>query len=181
MFMSLIQKRRSIRKFLPKPVEDEKIDLLIEAALRSPSSRGYNPWEFVVVTERDLLEKLSNAKVHGSQFLKNAPLGIVVCADPDKCDVWVEDCSFASTFIFLAAESIGLRSCWIQIRERMHNESLSSEAYVMDILSITPKLKVESVIALGYPDETRSFHKKEDLQYKKVYNNQYGRLYKSSD
>ncbi len=181
MFMSLIQKRRSIRKFLPKPVEDEKIDLLIEAALRSPSSRGYNPWEFVVVTERDLLEKLSNAKIHGSQFLKNAPLGIVVCADPDKCDVWVEDCSLASTFIFLAAESIGLRSCWIQIRERMHNESLSSEAYVMDILSVTPKLKVESIIALGYPDETKSFHKKEDLQYEKVYNNQYGRLYKSSD
>ena len=180
MFMSLIQKRRSIRKFLAKPVEDEKIDLLIEAALRSPSSRGYNPWEFVVVTERDLLDKLSNSKLHGSQFLKNAPLGIVICADPDKCDVWIEDCSIASTFIFLAAESIGLRSCWIQIRERMHNESMSSEAYVMDVLDITPKLKVESIIALGYPDETKPFHKKEDLQYEKVHNNHYGSFYKAS-
>ncbi len=179
MFMSLIQKRRSIRKFLAKPVEDEKIDLLIEAALRSPSSRGFNPWEFVVITERDLLEKLSNAKIHGSQFLKNAPLGIVVCADSDKCDVWVEDCSIASTFIFLAAESIGLRSCWIQIRERMHNESLTSEAYVKDVLDIIPKLKVESIIAIGYPDETKPFHKKEELQYEKVHDNQYGRSYKS--
>ena len=179
MFMSLIQKRRSIRKFLQKPIENEMIDVIIEAALRAPSSRGFNPWEFVVVTERDLLGKLSNAKIHGSQFLKNAPLGIVVCADPDKCDVWVEDCAIASTFIFMAAESIGLRSCWIQIRERMHNESLSSEAYVMDVLGITPKLKVESIIAVGYPDETKPFHMKEDLQYEKVYNNQYGRLYKS--
>ncbi len=179
MFMSLIQKRRSIRKFLSKPVEDEKINLLIESALRSPSSRGYNPWEFVVVTERNLLEKLSNAKTHGSQFLKNAPLGIVICADPDKCDVWVEDCSIASTFIFLAAESIGLKSCWIQIRERMHNESLTSEEYVMDVLGITPKLKIESIIAVGYPDETKPFHKKEDLQYEKVYHDQYGQLYKS--
>ncbi len=84
MFMSLIQKRRSIRKFLEKPVEEEKIDFLIEAALRAPSSRGFNPWEFVIVTERDLLAKLSGAKIHGSGFLKNAPLGIVVCADPDQ-------------------------------------------------------------------------------------------------
>jgi nitroreductase len=108
MFSSLIQKRRSIRKFREKPVENEKIEILIEAALRSPSSRGHNPWEFIVVTEPGLLEKLSSAKMHGSEFLKNAPLGIVVCADEDKCDVWVEDCSIASTFIFLASESLGL-------------------------------------------------------------------------
>ena len=176
MFMSLIQKRRSIRKFLEKPVEDEMIDTIIEAALRSPSSRGYNPWEFVVVTKRDLLKKLSDAKMHGSEFLKNAPLGIVVCADPDKCDVWVEDCSIASTFIFLASESLGLRSCWIQIRERMHNESLTSEAYVAKVLGIPSKLKVESIIAIGYPDEKKPPHKKEELQYEKIYHNQYGKL-----
>ncbi len=176
MFMPLIQKRRSIRKFLEKPVESEKIDTIIEAALRSPSSRGLNPWEFVIVTERDLLENLSNAKTHGSQFLINAPLGIVVCADPDRCDVWVEDCSIASTFIFLAAESLGLRSCWIQIRERMHNETITSEKYVSDTLDIPSGLKVESIIAVGYPDETKPFHKKEELQYEKVYYNQYGKL-----
>ena len=174
--MSLIQKRRSIRKFLEKPVEKEMIDTIIEAALRAPSSRGYNPWEFVVVTKRDLLKKLSDAKMHGSEFLKNAPLGIVVCADPDKCDVWVEDCSIASTFIFLASESLGLRSCWIQIRERMHNESLTSEAYVAKVLGIPSKLKVESIIAIGYPDEKKPPHKKEELQYEKIYHNQYGKL-----
>lgn len=177
MFMSLIQKRRSIRRFLAKPIEDEKIEMLIEAALRAPSSRGLNPWEFIVVTERDLLEKLSSAKTHGSEFLKNAPLGIVVCADGDRCDVWVEDCSIASTFIFLASESMGLRSCWIQIRERMHNETTTSEAYVAEVLDIPSRLKVESIIAVGYPDEKKPPHKKEELQYEKVYLNQYGKLY----
>ncbi|MFQ5715218.1 MAG: nitroreductase family protein [Candidatus Scalinduaceae bacterium] len=175
--MSLIQKRRSIRRFLAKPIEDEKIEMLIEAALRAPSSRGLNPWEFIVVTERDLLEKLSSAKTHGSEFLKNAPLGIVICADEDRCDVWVEDCSIASTFIFLASESMGLRSCWIQIRERMHNETKTSEAYVSEILDIPLRLKVESIIAVGYPDEKKPPHKKEELQYEKVYLNQYGKLY----
>ena len=179
MFSSLIQKRRSIRKFREKPVENEKIEILIEAALRSPSSRGYNPWEFIVVTEPDLLENLSSAKMHGSEFLKNAPLGIVVCADEDKCDVWVEDCSIASTFIFLASESIGLRSCWIQIRERMHNETITSEKYVSEVLDIPSGLKVESVIAVGYPAETKPPHKKEELQYDKVFLNQYGKLYTS--
>jgi nitroreductase len=175
--MSLIQKRRSIRRFLAKPIKDEKIEMLIEAALRAPSSRGLNPWKFIVVTERDLLEKLSSAKTHGSEFLKNAPLGIVVCADEDRCDVWVEDCSIASTFIFLASESIGLRSCWIQIRERIHNETTTSEAYVAEVLDIPSRLKVESIIAVGYPDEKKPPHKKEELQYEKVYLNQYGKLY----
>lgn len=179
MFSSLIQKRRSIRKFQEKPVENEKIEILIEAALRSPSSRGHNPWEFIVVTEPDLLGKLSSAKTHGSEFLKNAPLGIVICADEDKCDVWVEDCSIASTFIFLASESLGLGSCWIQIRERMHSETLTSEAYVSDVLNIPPKLKVASMIAVGYPAETKPPHKKEELQYEKMFLNQYGKLYTS--
>ncbi len=61
----------------------------------------------------------------------------------------------------------------------MHNESLTSEAYVAKVLGIPSKLKVESIIAVGYPDETKPFHKKEELQYEKVYNNQYGKLYKS--
>ncbi len=177
MFMSLVQKRRSIRRFLAKPIEDEKIEMLIEAALRAPSSRGLNPWEFIVVTERDLLEKLSSAKTHGSEFLKNAPLGIVICADEDRCDIWVEDCSIASTFIFLASESMGLGGCWIQIRERMHNETKTSKAYVSEVLDIPSRLKVESIIAVGYPDEEKPPHKKEELQYEKVYLNQYGKLY----
>jgi nitroreductase len=73
MFMSLIEKRRSIRRFTGREVESEKIDVLVEAALRSPSSRGVNPWRFIVVTNQSLLEKLSSAKHHGSAFLRNAP------------------------------------------------------------------------------------------------------------
>ena len=77
MFDELIQKRRSIRRFLDQPVEPEKIDRLMEAALRAPSSRGLNPWEFVVVDERPLLETLATCKPHGASFLGQAPLGVV--------------------------------------------------------------------------------------------------------
>lgn len=177
MFMSLIEKRRSIRKFLDKPIEPEKIDLLLEAALRAPSSKGLNPWEFVVVTDRALLERLSQAKQHGSAFLKNAPLGIVVCADSHKSDVWVEDTSIASTFIHLAAESLGLGSCWIQIRERMHDAKKTSQEYIAELLGIPAQMRVESIIAVGYPDEKLPPHEKEELLYEKVHRDTYGRPY----
>lgn len=174
MFLSLVQKRRSIRRYQEKPVEAEKIDILIETVLRSPSSRGFNPWEFVVVTEQNLLKQLAKAKPHGASFLKHAALGIVVCADPKKCDVWVEDASIASVFIHLAAESIGLGSCWIQIRKRMYNDTKTSQEYVCELLNIPKHLNVESIIAVGYPAEEKTPHRKEELAYEKVFFNLYG-------
>ncbi len=175
MFIDLIRKRRSIRNFLNEAIETEKIDLLIEAALRSPSSRSINPWEYILVKDRDILEKLSKAKQHGSAFIKNAPLGIVVCADPKKSDVWVEDTSIASIFIQLAAESMGLGSCWIQIRKRMHSETKTSQEYVRDLLNIPDTMEVESIIGIGYPEERKPPHEKEELQYEKVFNDLYNR------
>ena len=177
MFISLIQKRRSIRKFQNKQVEAEKVDLLIEAALRAPSSRSFQPCEFIVVSDKDLLDKLSRSKPHGSTFLKNAPLGIVICADPKKCDVWVEDSSIASIFIHLAAESLGLGSCWIQIRERMHDGGKTAQDYISEILAIPDGLMVESMVAVGYPDEKKPPVAKEALQYNKIFLNSYGKSY----
>ena len=174
MFMDLITKRRSIRRFIADKVEAQKVELLKEAALRAPSSRGVNPWEFIFITDRDLLVKLSAAKPHGSTFLKDAPLGVVVCADPEKSDVWVEDASITTIFIELAATSLELGSCWIQIRERMHDETQTAEAYIAHLLKIPSYLKVESMIAIGYPAESKPPHSKEELQNEKVYLNQYG-------
>ena len=175
MFLSLVEKRRSIRRYEDKPVEPEKIDRLIEAALRAPSSRGFNPWEFVVVADGVLLEKLSKAKPHGASFLKDASLGIVVCVDPEKCDVWIEDASIASIYIHLAAESMELGSCWIQIRKRMHDQAKTAEQYIRELLNIPKNLNIESMIAIGYPAEKKSPYPKEDLQFEKVHYNGYGK------
>jgi nitroreductase len=177
MFLSLVRKRRSIRSYLEKPVEDEKIDMLIEIALRSPSSRGFNPWEFIFVTDRHILAKLSKAKPHGASFLKDAPLGVVVCADPEKCDVWIEDASIASIFLHLAAESLALGSCWIQIRKRMYDQTKTAQARVREILNIPENINVESMVAIGYPAVSKASHPKEDLQHEKVHHDRYGNPY----
>lgn len=175
MFISLIQNRRSVRKFTKQPVEDAKVDKLIEAALRAPSSRSFNPWEFIVVSDKSLLDRLSESKPHGSAFLKNAPLGIVVLADSEKSDVWVEDASIACIFIQLAAESMGLGSCWIQIRKRMHDSGQTAETYIHEMLNIPEHLCVEAIIAIGYPDEKKVPHEKSALQYEKIQYNRYSR------
>jgi len=178
MFMSLIRKRRSIRKFLDKPVEKEKLDFLVEAGLRAPSSRGVNPWHFVVVTDPEMLARLSQAKEHGSAFLKDAAAGIVVCADASKSDVWVEDASIATTMIHLAAASLDLGSCWIQIRERMHAPQQSAEAYVAEQLRLPAGLKVQAIVALGYPDESKIPHARESLPDAQVHAGFYGTPYR---
>lgn len=173
-FFAIVRKRRSIRRYQKQPVEPEKIALLLEAALRAPSSRGLNPWEFIVLDDQSLVNRLSEAKEHGSSFLKGAPLAIVVCADPARCDVWVEDTAIASTFISLAADALGLGSCWVQIRERNHNLEKTAEEFVREVLQIPSHLKVEAIIAIGYPAEKKAAHQKEDLQYEKVFANLYG-------
>jgi nitroreductase len=177
MFLPLIQNRRSIRKYQDKAVEAETIDLLVEALLRAPTSMGKNSWDFVVVTDPSLLEQLSRAKPHGAAFLKNAPLGIVVCGDPQISDVWIENSSIASIYTHLAAASLDLGSCWIQIRERPHDDSRSAEAYIADMLNLPTHLRVLSIIAIGYPDESKAPHPKDALAYDRVSLNSHGTPY----
>lgn len=174
MLLDLLTSRRSIRSFQKRPVDKEKIDILIEAALRSFSSRGFNPWRFIIVDNPDTISALSSAKSHGSSFLRKAPMAIVVCGEPEKCDVWVEDTSIASAIIHLTAHDLGLGSCWIQIRKREHSALKSADAYVKDVLNIPDNIIVESIIAIGYPDSVKKGHSKNSLQYEKVSYNGYG-------
>ena len=173
MLLELLKQRRSIRKFEDQPVEKDKIDQILKAALLSPSSRGIRPWEFIAVTDKDLLRKLSKCKEHSSQFLENAPLGIVVIADPEKCDVWVEDASIASTIMQLTAQSLGLGSCWIQVRKRMAPDDRKAEEYIKELLGIPEHYSVENIIAIGYPAEEKKPYSEDQLLYDKIYLNKY--------
>lgn len=174
MFLDLLTKRRSIRRFTEQRIEQEKVDTLVEAMLRSPSSRGFNPWEFVVVTDREIIEKLAMAKAHGSAFMAQAPLAIVVCADPAKSDVWVEDTSIAALLVHLQATDLGLGSCWVQIRLREHASGQSSEHYVSELLGLKEGMVVEAVVAIGYADEQKEGHGRQSLLHDRVSYNRYG-------
>jgi len=167
--LDLLRKRRSVRKYNDKPIEPELIELLKEAAVRSPTSRNFRSWRFIFVTDRTKLEALSRAKPSGSSFLKGAGLGVVVCANENESDVWIEDCSIASILLQLTGQSLGLGSCWIQIRKRIHDDDTqTAEEYVKDLLELPANFKVESIIAFGYPDEEKPPIPKEQLEYNKI-------------
>ena len=172
-FLELIRKRRSIRVFKDKEIEAAKMEILKEAVLRAPSSRSLNPWRFIWVTDRQVLESLAASKPHGAGFLNRATLGVVVLGDPEVSDVWIEDCSIAAIFLQLAAQDLGLGSCWVQIRNREYRGRETAQSYVRKILRIPENLQVEAIIGLGYPDEEREPVGQQELEYGKIFSERY--------
>lgn len=170
-FIKLLEKRRSVRHFADKKVETEKIETIIKAALSSPSSKNTRPWHFYVVENSNTIASLSQSKPMGGRFLKDAPLAIVVAADQNKTDMWVEDCSIASTIIQLMAESLGLSSCWIQIRGRYNDEQqgIMAEDYIHKLLDIEDHQRIENIIAIGYKLNEPKPHDKEEDSDKVTY------------
>ena len=171
--IELLRQRRSIRSFTTEQIAPESLELLIEAALRAPSSRGINPWEFILVDDPALIDQLATAKTHGSGFLKGAPLAIVVCADSSKSDVWVEDCAIAAIIIQMTALSLGLGSCWAQIRNRQHDDRQTAEIYLQELLGLPEEIKVACILGIGHPAEEKSPVPADNLQRSKMKHNRW--------
>ena len=168
--IELLRTRRSVRKYTGQPVEPEKIEIMKEALLRSPSSKNTTTWEFIFVDDLQTIQKLKDCKPYGVTPLHTAPFAVVVCADLTKTqhEVWVEDCSVASTILQLTAQSLGLSSCWVQVRNRMHSETKESEKYVSELLGIPNDYGVLSIIAIGYPESISESKPFSELQFDKI-------------
>ena len=162
--LEILKKRKSVRSFSDRTVEKEKKEKILTAALLSPSSRNIDPWKFIAVDSSEIIRTLAESKKSGSAFLAGAPLVIAVTADMEKSDVWIEDSSIASIIIQLEAESLGLGSCWVQIRKREAGNGKQSEDFVREILEIPENYAVLSLIGIGYPQKPEErIPKKTDL------------------
>jgi nitroreductase len=171
--LEIFYNRRSTRKFLDQKIDEENLKKLLTAALLAPSSKGSRPWEFIVVNDPALLEKLAKCKPHGASLLKHAPLAIIIAGDKSKSDVWVEDCSIASVFIQLAAESLGIGSCWVQVNRRYFNDDTTSNEYIHEHFNIPQRLEVLSIIGIGYKAADRPPLSDCDVRWDKVSINHY--------
>lgn len=137
--------RKSVRKYLPKPVEKEKTDLLLKAGMAAPTGKDTRPWEFVVVTERAALDSMAAALPY-AKMLKDAPMAIVVCGDTTKSSYWYLDCAAATQNILLAAEALGLGAVWTATYpydDRM--------AVVKKEIGLPDHILSLCVIPIGYP------------------------------
>ncbi|MDY0212884.1 MAG: nitroreductase family protein [Desulfuromonadaceae bacterium] len=171
--LELLRKRRSIRQFSPEPLTAAQLECLQEIALRSPSSRSLIPWHFIFVTDSDILRALGQTKAHGCAFLQQCALGVVICADPQRSDVWIEDCSVVATLLHLGATDMGLGSCWVQIRQRQHNEHTDAESYVRSVLKIPAQMRINAIIGVGNPAEEKNGHAADTLPAERIHLNQF--------
>ena len=152
-FIDLIYRRRSIRKFTEKAVSTEVLEEMLKAAMAGPSAMNAQPWEFVAVTDPEILQKCRNALMFSKQ---NYTALICVCGSPrvqkNKAGdrFWVQDCSAAAENILLAATALGLGSVWIGVYPIQ-----TSVLQVRAILNIPDEVTPLNLIGLGYPAETK--------------------------
>lgn len=168
-FFDLAQKRRSTRKFTEEKVSQEIQEKLKQIVLMSPSGHRANPWEFIFVEDKATLEAISQSKSAGATFVKDAALAVVVIADTTKTDVWIEDCSIASAYLHLAAEDLGLGSCWVQMRLRSQESGDMASDVLKKLFNIPEQYEVLSVVAMGYKEEERKPFDLSRLQLEKIH------------
>lgn len=165
--LELAKNRRSIRRYSNEKIEKATIDNIMKVALFAPSSYGQRPVEFVVVEDKETLTAIAAAKKIGAPSVRNAA-AVVVIADREKGELWIEDTSVAATYILLAAEHYGIGACWNQIRAR-DGQELSAGAEIREILGIPPRYEVLCVIAMGYKGEQKMPHTEKELDFRKVH------------
>lgn len=168
-FHELLINRRSIRRYTTEPVDADQVRMILEAALMSPSSKSVRPWQFIVVEDKEMLEKLSHCKPNYATSIASAPLAVVVTADTTRSDAWIEDASIAAVFMQLQAQDFGLGSCWVEVRERFGADGLPAEEYVREALGIPEQFSVLCIVTIGHKDEERKPINPEKLLWEKVH------------
>ena len=172
MIMSLLEimeKRRSIRSYTGESIPKGKLETILAAGLLSASGRKRRPWEFIVVQDKETLLKLSKSRAHGASMLEQAGAAIVVFADPKKTDVWTEDCSIAMANMHLMADSLGIGSCWIQVRMREAADGRTTDEYVKELLNVPDNYTIEAILSLGIPKESVPPHDLNELPQEKIH------------
>lgn len=163
-----IATRTSIRDYDSKPVEKEKVEKMLRAAMSAPTAMNRQPWHFIVVDRRSVLDALSEANPY-AKMLRKAPLAVVVCGDMDKAiegkgrDFWIQDASAATENLLLAAHAMGLGAVWTGCypsEERVEG--------VRKILSLPDNIIPLNVVVMGYPAENpqpKDKFKTENISY----------------
>lgn len=146
----LTTKRRSVRQFADKKVSPESIQDILEAGLRSPSSKNNKSTHFVVVEDRDMLLKLSECRKSGSTFLANAALAIIVCSNGEKSARPYSDCAIAASYIQLAVTDNDLGSCWCHIEDTPYKTGEgTAEEYIRGLVGLPESSRILCVIGIG--------------------------------
>ena len=145
--------RRSTRRFTPEPIAAQEVETLLRAGMAAPSAGNSQPWHFITITDRAVLNQLPDIQPHCRQMLL-APLAILVCADVtvEKHEgFWVQDCAVAAQNILLAAHAQGLGGSWCGLYPR----TPWCEG-VARLLNLPHHVQPLCLLAIGHPDEDKT-------------------------
>jgi nitroreductase len=163
----IFKKRRSVRQFAEKEITDEQIKNILSAAMVAPSANHVNPWEFVVVKDKETLSRLSEIGMW-QKFIADSSVSIVITANPIDTDKWVQDCSIAGAHIYLETANQGLGSCWANVMSNPMQEN-EREKLVKKVLNIPNSNRVLCIMAIGYPDKEIEKHTEDEYREDKVH------------
>ena len=172
-FSELVRHRRSCRKFTDEAIAPETLRILLSDALTAPSSKNIRSTHFMVISDPETLQRISEMRDFGSAFVKDAKMAIIIMGDTQATDLWRENCAISATILQLSAESQGLGSCWVHVhgRPRRHEmpEGEQAEEYLAHLLEIPETFGILCVVALGYPAEPPRPHRERDDSDKIIY------------
>jgi len=137
--------RKSVRNFTDQEVSKEDLELLVKAGMAAPSGKNVQPWSFVIVSDRETLDKMAEGLPY-AKMLKNVKHAIIVCGDADKSSYWYLDCSAAAQNILLAAEAMGLGGTWTAAYP--YDERIN---VVKENIGLPDNIIPLNVIPIGYP------------------------------
>ncbi len=170
--LGAIKERRSIIRFEPSPIEEEKVQAVLEAGRWAPSWLNSQPWRFIVIKDQDVKQRISQlVPTIFNQGVKDAPICIAVCVDPEEDPYhFIEDGSAATQNMALAAHSLGLGSSWIGVF-RLKLEKDSSEEKIKEILRVPKTYRLISLLPIGVPKYSEEKSRKDLSQL--VYHNKF--------
>ena len=166
--LEIMRSRRSVRRYTEEKIPDEQLKKIVTAALLAPSGHSKYPCEYIVVKNRELLEKMSHCRKGVAKMLEGAAAAVVVIADKEKSDTFVEDSCVAMMSMELMATSLGIGNCWIQIRNREAEDDSTSEEYLRGLLNFPENFACQSILSLGYPAKEPRARELEKLNFDKV-------------
>ncbi len=155
--LQTILTRRSIRKYKTEPLPDEHVERILEAAMYAPSARNTQAWQFVVIDDREMLDRIPAAHPYAA-MVREAPLVIAVCGDRrlEAADGYLaENCSAATQNMLLAAHDMGYGSCWLGVYPR--EERITA---VRELLELPSYILPISLVVMGTPAEIKSTPKR---------------------
>ena len=148
--------RISVREYSEKPVEKEKLEKMVDAGRLAPTARGEQPWEFVVVTNKEKLKELADITSDNGKFMAGASAAIVIFCKDTK--YYLEDGCAAAENVLLAAAAQGVASCWIA------GDKKEYAGRIVKALNVPENFKLISIVSLGYPKAKPEPHFKRHLK-----------------